>query len=136
MNFEITGRLHEKYETQVISDKFRKREFILEIKETGNNGFEFIEYIKFQLTQDRCMLIDSLTPGDELKVTFNLRGRKWEKDGTVTYFTNLEAWKIEKTQQTDKPLTASGPAGSSTESDVPFPSDIPADDTAFDDLPF
>jgi len=136
MNFEITGRLHEKYETQVISDKFRKREFILEIKETGNNGFEFIEYIKFQLTQDKCMLLDPITSGEELKVAFNLRGRKWEKDGTVSYFTNLEAWKIEKTKQTDIPPMASGSAGSTPGSDVPFPSDIPQDDTGFDDLPF
>jgi len=136
MNFETTGRLHEKYETQVISDKFRKREFILEIKETGNNGFEFIEYIKFQLTQDKCMLLDPIAPGEELKITFNLRGRKWEKDGTVSYFTNLEAWKIEKTKQTNVSPMASGSAGSTPGSDVPFPSDIPQDDTGFDDLPF
>jgi uncharacterized protein DUF3127 len=30
-----------------------------------------------------------------LKVSFNIKGRKWEKDGKVAYFTNLEAWRIE-----------------------------------------
>ena len=29
-------------------------------------------------------------------MNFNIRGRKWEKDGKVNYFSNLEAWRIEK----------------------------------------
>ena len=94
MNFEITGTLIEKYDVSEISSKFKKREFVIE-KNENSNGFEFTDYIKFQLTQDKCALLDSFKTGEELKVSFNLRGRKWEKDGKVSYFTNLEAWKIE-----------------------------------------
>ena len=38
---------------------------------------------------------------ENIKVYFNIRGRKWENNGQVSYFTNLEGWRIEKlTQQT------------------------------------
>jgi len=97
MSYEITGKLVEKYDVITISDKFKKREFILEKKE-NSNGFEFVDYIKFQLTQDKCSILDAFQTGDELNVNFNLRGRKWEKDGKISYFTNLEAWKIEKNE--------------------------------------
>lgn len=93
MAFEITGKLIEKYETQNVSEKFKKREFVIEFRDNPNLSFS--EMLKFQLTQDRCSLIDAFSIGQDLKVSFNLRGRKWEKDGNTSYFTNLEAWKVE-----------------------------------------
>ena len=94
MSFEITGKLIEVYPVTEISDKFKKREFVIEHTEV-KNGFDFKDYIKLQITQDKCTLPDKFKAGDMIKVTFNLRGRKWEKDGKVNYFTNLEAWKLE-----------------------------------------
>jgi hypothetical protein len=94
MSFETTGKLIEVYPITAISDKFKKREFVIEQAET-KNGFDFKDYVKFQVTQDKCSLPDQVKIGDMVKVSFNLRGRKWEKDGTVNYFTNLEAWKLE-----------------------------------------
>ena len=136
MSFEINGRLAEKFETQKVSERFQKREFVLEIKSSGSSGYEFVDFIKFQSTQDRCSLLDSFSVDDVVKVSFNLRGRKWEKDGQVSYFTNLEAWRIEKVQNE----TAEPPAGSSiqdtTDQDAPFPSQPPENDSGFDDLPF
>ena len=58
MSFEISGRLAEKFETQKVSDRFQKREFVLEIKSSGTSGFEFVDLIKFQSTQERCSLLD------------------------------------------------------------------------------
>ncbi|HYW96623.1 MAG TPA: DUF3127 domain-containing protein [Bacteroidales bacterium] len=132
MSFEITGTLIEKYETTEISSKFKKREFVLEKKE-NSNGFEFTDYIKFQLTQDKCALLDSYNPGQELKVNFNLRGRKWEKDGKVSYFTNLEAWKIESLASGSDNSSANIPG-----EDIPLPGeeDFSSPDQEFDDLPF
>ncbi len=98
MAFELTGTLYEKLDTQNISDTFKKREFIIEKKENVGSS-EFVDLIKFQLTQDRCDLVENFNPGEELKVSFNIRGRKWEKEGRVSYFTNLEAWRIEKVAQ-------------------------------------
>jgi len=38
MSFEINGRLAEKFETQQVSDRFMKREFVLEIKSASATG--------------------------------------------------------------------------------------------------
>ena len=95
MSYEMTGRLIEKFDTQEVTASFKKREFVLEKKEDAN-GREFIEIIKFQLSQDRCDLIDPYEINEEIKVSFNIKGRKWEKDDRVSYFTNLEAWRIER----------------------------------------
>jgi len=141
MSFEASGRLAEIFETQKVSDRFQKREFILEIKSTSANGFEFVDLIKFQSTQDKCTMLDQFSIDDTVKVSFNLRGRKWERDGQVSYFTNLEAWRIEKDQDdSGETLTGSQPdlSAPSDENDVPFPTQPPPseEDSGNDDLPF
>jgi hypothetical protein len=95
MSFEIQGKIIEKYDTAQVTGTFRKREFVIEDKRNVG-GNEFIDTIKFQLTQDRCELLDNIGLGEEVKLQFNIRGRRWEKDGQVNYFNNLEAWKVEK----------------------------------------
>lgn len=139
MSFEISGRITEIYPTQQVTDKFKKREFILEVKETNNTGFEFIEYIKFQAVQDKTGLLDGLNINDQVKVSFNLRGRKWEKDGQTSYFTNLDAWKIENESTSitpDTPGMQKSDPQVPDNNEAPFPQDPPADDSGFDDLPF
>lgn len=125
MRFEIEGKLLEKFDAQQVTDRFRKREFVLETRESAGTN-EFVETIKFQLTQDRCDLIDTLNVGDELKVSFNIRGRRWEKNGQVSYFNNLEAWRVEAATQ-------------AAQGDTPPPpsvEDIPEMEEPTDDLPF
>jgi hypothetical protein len=95
MAFEISGKVIDISPVNQVSDKFRKREFVIEKKETGG-GAVFVDYIKFQLVQDKCDLINESFLNDEIKIWFNLKGNKWERDGKVNYFTNLDAWKIEK----------------------------------------
>ena len=137
MSFEINGRLAEKFETQKVSERFQKREFVLEIKSSGSSGYEFVDFIKFQATQDRCSLLDSFSVDDVVKVSFNLRGRKWEKDGQVSYFTNLEAWRIENVQnESTEPTAESSYQDPTPDQDAPFPSQPPENDSGFDDLPF
>jgi hypothetical protein len=96
MAFEITGKVVEIYPVVQVSEKFRKREFIIEKKESGGTAV-FIDYLKFQLVQDKCDLINDSYLHQEIKIWFNLKGNKWERDGKINYFTNLDAWKIEKT---------------------------------------
>ncbi len=125
MSFELTGKLIEKFDVQQVSDAFRKREFIVE-KSENQGGMEFTDYIKFQLTQDRCSLIDNFNLQDEIRVNFNVRGRRWVKDKNVSYFTNLEAWRIEKIAAAPEEPP---PPPFSEEEDAP-----PSEE--FDDLPF
>ena len=94
MNYEVTGRLIQKEDTQRISDRFQKREFVIEVENEKNPQWN--DFVKIQLIQDRCDLLENIQLNEEIKVYFNLRGRKWENKGQVTYFTNLEGWRIEK----------------------------------------
>ena len=90
MAYDAQGKLHEIFDEQQVSEKFRKREFVLEIPDGA-----YTQYIKFQLTQDKCNLLDQYKVGDEVKVAFNLSGKPFTKNGTTMYFTNLGAWRIE-----------------------------------------
>lgn len=92
MSFELVGKIIEISGVQVISDKFKKREFIVEYKD--NPGAPYIQYLKFQCTGDKCSMLDSYKVGQEVNISFNLKGRKYEKDGRVSYFMDLEAWRI------------------------------------------
>ena len=101
MAFEITGKVIDVLPVNQVSDKFRKREFVIEKKDTGGSAV-FIDYIKFQLVQDKCDLINESFLNEEVKIWFNLKGNKWERDGKINYFTNLDAWKIEKVSETGR----------------------------------
>lgn len=94
MNFELIGSLILIENTQEISASFKKREFVIEVANERNSDWN--DFIKFQITQDKCSVLDQFQIGDRVKVAFNIRGRKWEKDGKVNYFSNLEAWRVEK----------------------------------------
>lgn len=88
---DITGILKVKNEAQQVSEKFKKREFVL-----TDNSSQYPQHVSFQLTQDKCNLIDSYNVGAEIKVHFNLRGREWTSpQGEIKYFNTLEAWRIE-----------------------------------------
>lgn len=96
MALEITGRLIEKSPTQQVSERFKKREFVLDITEVGSNGMSYPNFAKLQAVQQRCEILDGFNEGDMVKVSFNIRGNKWEKDGRVSYITSLDAWRIER----------------------------------------
>lgn len=125
MSFEISGKLIDIQEAVKISETFRKREFVIEHTEPGGS-MDFTDQIKFQLTQDRCSILDSFRINDEVRVSFRIRGRKWVKEGRTGYFTNLEAWKIEKTAVAPDEIPPAPPI-----TDV---NDLPAEEA--DDLPF
>lgn len=92
MSEQLTGVIHSISETQNISDKFSKREFV--IKEQSNPQYE--QYIQLEFTQDKCSLLDNYQPGQEVTVNYNLRGRLWtNKEGVEKCFNTVQAWKIE-----------------------------------------
>jgi hypothetical protein len=126
MAFEIAGKIIDISPVNQVSDKFRKREFVIEKKETGGAAV-FIDYIKFQLIQDKCDLINESFLNEEVKIWFNLKGNKWERDGKINYFTNLDAWKIEKTSSMLKDQNV--PSHTTLE-------DIPSENDELSDLPF
>ena len=126
MPFEITGRIIDILPVNQVSDKFRKREFVNEKKESGGSAV-FVDYIKFQLVQDKCDLINESFLNEEVRIWFNLKGNRWERDGRINYFTNLDAWKIEKMSSPGRDQNV--PSAQTLE-------DIPPDNEELSDLPF
>ncbi len=133
MAFEVEGKLHRIFQTEQKSANFATREFVLEIPD-GN----YPQLIKFQAVQDRCGILDNFNEGDQVKVSFDLRGREWNGK----YLTNLNAWRMEPgggesaMAQTEAPKRAkSTPSGENFPTD-PFPNYSEAPPVSTDDLPF
>lgn len=134
MSFEIEGILHKKFDTENKTDTFQAREFV--IKTSGT----YPQFVKFQLTQDRCPIVDPCNEGQNIKVYFDLRGREWNDK----YFTNLNAWKVEIPQaappaNNTPAFNEEPPAGFGSFESAPS-TDKPAAggnlQSEFDDLPF
>jgi hypothetical protein len=122
--FAITGKLIVKNDTEQIKDTFKKREFVI-----SDESSQYPQEIIFQLVQDKCDLLDPFNVGEEIKVNFNLRGRRWDnpKTGETRFFNSLDAWRLEKSGSA--PLSQDLP---------PMPSEEPshASNDDSDDLPF
>ena len=126
MAFEIIGKVIDISPVNQVSEKFRKREFVVEKKETGSTAV-FIDYIKFQLLQEKCDIINESFMNEEIRIWFNIKGNKWERDGKVNYFTNLDAWKIEKVTSSSNDMGYESP---------PSFEDLPPEIDDLSDLPF
>ncbi|MCU0318244.1 MAG: DUF3127 domain-containing protein [Amoebophilaceae bacterium] len=120
---KVTGRLLEIQETQQVSDSFKKRAFVLEHHENP----QYPEYVSFELIQDRCSLLDDFQPGQDVEVSFNLKGRKWlSPDGVTKYFNTLQAWRIEAVTQGNNQISAAEKSATGNtvteddEDDLPF----------------
>ncbi|MEM9417350.1 MAG: DUF3127 domain-containing protein [Bacteroidota bacterium] len=120
---KVTGKLLEIKETQQVSDTFKKRSFVLEYAENP----QYPEYVSFELIQERCSLLDGFQPGQEVEVSFNLKGRKWiNPEGETKYFNSLQAWRIEAgAQATSQAPGGATPSQNTTpeaneEDDLPF----------------
>jgi hypothetical protein len=92
MGIEATGKLHTIFETKEVSARFTKREFVVELADNP----KYPQTVLFQLSGDRCAMLDDLRIGDEVRIEFSLRGREWRSpSGEVKYFNSLDAWKVE-----------------------------------------
>ena len=130
--YKLQGKIKVISETQEISEKFKKREFVV-----TDSSSMYPQDVMFQSVQDKCAMLEGYSVEDEVEVSFNLRGREWTSpDGVVKYFNTLDAWRIEKMGQgagipqggpSDMNLnTETAAAGKATEStgekgdDLPF----------------
>ena len=68
---------------------------------------------------------DRFNLGDTVKVLFNIKGSKWNKEGKDNYITNLDAWRMEAVAL----VGTTAPTETSTYFDIPT-------NESGDDLPF
>lgn len=85
-SFELTGTLKVLEDLQTFASGFTKREFVIEIPEG-----KYPQMVKFEVVRDKISQLDQVSIGDELKVTFDIRGNEYKG----RYYVNLNAWKIE-----------------------------------------
>ncbi len=128
MSYELTGKLIAKYDTIQRTETFKVREFALE-KTDDIGGRTIVNYVKFQCVQDKTEIVDKVNIGDNVKVYFNIKGTKWEKDGKTSYFTNLDAWRIEQ-------ILNPAQAQQSNDTSTMEPLDNFTSNEVADDLPF
>ncbi len=120
MGIEVSGKLHVINDAQQVTERFRKREFVLEFSESAR----FPQFVIFQLTGERCGRIDDFEVGDEVRVEFSLRGREWKSPrGEVKYFNSLDVWNIERaggaqSRDDEPPFSQMPPA--ETDDDIAF----------------
>jgi len=97
---EIKGKIKKISETVQISERFRKREFVVEYA----SNQDYPQSLQFEMVQDRCELLDSFEVGQDVEVFFDLRGREWTNpQGEVKYFNSLQAWKLVSEQNAVNP---------------------------------
>lgn len=128
MSYEVTGKLVARYDIVQRTETFKTREFVIE-KTDDIGGRVISNYVKFQCVQDKTALPDRFNIGDDVKVSFNLKGTKWSKDGRENYITNLDAWRMEPAGS----LTQSAHLGDNAPANF-VPDTVPGD--VVDDLPF
>ena len=85
MAYKAEGKVHKIFPTEQKTATFSAREFVIEVQDG-----QYPQMVKFQLTQDKCAIMDDYNEGDQVVVDFDLRGREWNDK----YFTNLNAWRI------------------------------------------
>ena len=82
---ELTGKIKLINSPQSFESGFTKREFVVTTNE------QYPQDIKLELIKEKCSILDNYQAGNDVKVSFNLRGNEYQGK----YFVNLQAWKIE-----------------------------------------
>ena len=100
MGIEAIGKLHTIFETKQVSERFTKREFVIELADNP----KYPQTVLFQLTGDRCTQLDQFRVGDQVRIDFSLRGREWKSpSGEIKYFNSLDVWKVEPVRAGRRP---------------------------------
>ena len=86
---KVRGTVHLIEETKTYGQKgFRKRLVVLE----QDNG-RFTNFLPLEFIRDACDSVDDLNQGDDVEISYQLTGRKWQKDpnSEVKFFLSAEA---------------------------------------------
>ena len=102
---EIKGTIKKIFETIQISERFRKREFVVEYSKNP----EYPQTIQFEITQDRCEILNAFKEGQQVEIFFDLKGREWTNpSGEKKYFNSLQAWKVVPVDISTQNLSTNG----------------------------
>ena len=116
MDLQLQGRIKVMMDTQTFDSGFSKREFVVTTQE------QYPQDVKFEAVKDKAAALDAYTVGDNVEVSFNVRGNEFNGK----YYVSLQSWKINKAGAASSaaptpqaPDTAIAPMGDE-EDDLPF----------------
>jgi len=119
--YKASGPILNIGETQTFGSGFTKRELVI----TTEADSKYPQAVKFEVTKDKCVELDQYKLGQNVTVSFNLRGNEYNGK----YFVNLQAWKIEadgpapqQEQRRESPGMPTAPTGAvaDEDDDIPF----------------
>jgi hypothetical protein len=117
MAYDLTGKVKLIQDAQTFASGFTKREMVVTVEDG-----KYPQDINLEFVQDKVSLLDTVSVGQEVTVTFDIRGREYNG----RYFNNLQAWKIQ-----------TGSAAPADDKPPVSDKDVPADfDEYEDDIPF
>jgi hypothetical protein len=114
MPHELIGTVKVIFDEQTFASGFNKKEFVV-----TDGADKYPQDIKFEAVKDNVEKVNALNVGDQVKVTFDLRGNEYNSK----YYVNLAAWKIETLKAANAAPAAAQP-----------PAFDPADEVLDDDL--
>jgi len=119
----FTGKLIVIDETNVISERFQKRQIVID-----DMNEQYPQTIPFDFVQDKCDLVLGYNLGDIVTVNYNIRGNEYNGK----YYVNLQAWSINKNRAADPAFPES------RQEAEPIVKMLPSsmDDEFDDDIPF
>ncbi|MEL7043395.1 MAG: DUF3127 domain-containing protein [Pseudomonadota bacterium] len=115
MAYELSGKIKLIQDPKTFDSGFTKREMVV-VVEDGR----YPQEINLEFVQDKVALLDDLQPGQEVTVSFDIRGREYNG----RYFNNLQGWKVDI-------LGDHAGAGGSDEPPYPTPEDFGDQDIPF-----
>ena len=118
MSYDLTGKVKLIQPAQTFDSGFTKREMVVIVQDG-----KYPQEINLEFVQDKVALLENLQVGQDVTVTFDIRGREYNG----RYFNNLQGWKIVSAGNE----TAFSPQGQSSappgnaqsdfdENDIPF----------------
>jgi cold shock CspA family protein len=116
--FKFKGIAYKVGNVETISDKFRKRELVL-----TDGADQYPQYIPFTFVNDKCDLLESIAEGQEVEVSFSLKGREWTSpQGQVKFFSTIEGFAVAAEKPAFAPNVAPSTPGSghTDDQDLPF----------------
>lgn len=113
-SYEMTGTVKKVFDQQTFPSGFAKREFVITTEDD-----RYPQDILIACVKEGCSLLDSVQPGERMRVSFRIRGREYKE----RFFVNLEAYQIDRLD-VDGSGTSIEPAGAGDEpplDDGPMP---------------
>jgi single-strand DNA-binding protein len=132
--YETRGSIKWIGDSQTFPSGFVKREFVVT---TAHDKYP--QDLKFEMVKEKCSLLDSFTLGEEVAVSFDIRGNAYNGK----YFVNLSCWKLQRDSGAGAPGESSAPrsrpaqgAAAPRSAAEPHPSELRDDEDFDDDIPF